>query len=35
MNMINIIETVLFITIGGFAVYFETNNKLFQKKLVN
>lgn len=37
MNMINIIETVLFITIGGFAVYFETNNKLFKKagELIN
>lgn len=37
MNMINIIETVLFITIGGFAVYFEINNKLFKKagELIN
>lgn len=37
MSIINVIETVLFITIGGLAVYFKTNSKLFKKagELIN
>lgn len=37
MNIINIIELVLFITIGGFVICFKINNKLFKKagELIN